>query len=186
MKFRAFISVDIMPGEALVGVLRRLDTSRADLKTVKPELTHLTLKFLGETDESIVQDIMDRVARTVKGQGSFSIRLKGMGAFPSLSNIRVVWVGIEDGAPLGHIAQGLEDAMAELGFVKEKRDFKPHLTLARARSARNVGIVQEILRENAATDFGEYRVDRVLLKKSILTPHGPIYSTVAEQLLSSE
>ena len=185
VRFRAFISVDIVPDDALVEVVRRLASSRADLKTVKPELAHLTLKFLGEADESLVPDIMDKIARTVEGQVPFTIRLKGMGAFPSLSNIRVVWVGIEDGVPLQRIAHGLEEAMSELGFEKEKRDFKPHLTLARARSARNIGAVQEIIRGNAATDFGEYRVDRVLLKKSVLTPQGPIYSTVAEQPLGS-
>ncbi len=185
VRFRAFISVDIVPGEVLVDVLKRLAASRADLKVVRPELAHLTLKFLGEADESVIPEIMERIARAVEGQSPFTIKLKGMGAFPSLSNIRVVWVGIEEGAPLGRMARDLEESMSELGFQKEKRDFKPHLTLARARSARNIGVVQEIIRDNAATDFGEYKIDSVLLKKSVLTPHGPIYSTVDERPLKS-
>jgi 2'-5' RNA ligase len=183
VKFRAFISADIVPSEALVSVLRRLAGSKADLKTVKPELMHLTLKFLGEAEESLVDEIVMRIAKATEGFQPFRIRLKGMGAFPSMSNIRVVWVGIENGGPLERIAEELDESMSELGFVREKRGFKPHLTLARMRSARNIANVQEILTENAATDYGEYTVDRVLLKKSVLTPNGPIYSTVRERIL---
>ena len=183
MKFRAFISADIVPSEALVSVLGRLSSSRADLKTVKPELMHLTLKFLGEAEESLVDEIVNRMGKAAEGVQPFGIRLKGMGAFPSMSNIRVVWVGIEDGGPLERIAEELDESMSELGFEREKRGFKPHLTLARTRSARNITNVQEILMENAATDYGEYMVDRVLLKKSVLTPKGPIYSTVRECFL---
>jgi len=183
VKFRAFISADIVPSEALVSVLRRLASSRADLKTVKPELMHLTLKFLGDAEESAVDEIVVRIVKATEGLRPFRIRLKGMGAFPSMSNIRVVWVGIEDGGPLERIAEELDESMSELGFGREKRGFKPHLTLARTRSARNIANVQEILVENAATDYGEYTVDRVLLKKSVLTPNGPTYSTVRERIL---
>lgn len=183
MKFRAFISADIVPSDALVGVLRRLASSRADLKTVRPELMHLTLKFLGDTEDSLVDEILERIREATEGLRPFRIRLKGMGAFPSMSNIRVVWVGIEDGGKLEGIARRLDEAMGELGFEADKRGFKPHLTLARTRSARNIANVQDILMENAATDYGEYEVDRVLLKKSVLTPTGPIYSTVKERVL---
>jgi len=183
VKFRAFISADIVPSEALVGVLRRLANSRADLKTVKPELMHLTLKFLGDAEESLVDEIVMRIVKATEGLQPFRIRLKGMGAFPSMSNIRVVWVGIEDGGPLERIAEELDESMSELGFEREKRGFRPHLTLARTRSARNIANVQEILMENAATDYGEYAVDSVLLKKSELTPKGPIYSTVRKCIL---
>ncbi len=185
MKFRAFISADIVPSEALVAVLGRLDSSRADLKTVRPELMHLTLKFLGDAEESLIDEIVERMAKATDGVQPFRIRLKGMGAFPSLSVIKVVWVGIEDGGPLERIAQELDESMSELGFEREKRGFKAHLTLARTRSAKNIANVQDILKENAATDYGEYTVDRIFLKKSLLTPGGPIYSTVSEHLLGS-
>lgn len=186
MKFRAFISVDIEPSEALVGVLRRLAHARADLKTVRPELLHLTLKFLGDAEESQVEEIVRRMASAVVGLQPFKIRLKGMGAFPSMSNIRIIWVGIDDGGPLERIAALLEASLTDLGFEPDKRGFRPHLTLARTRSPGNMAEVQEILMENAATDYGEYEVDKLLLKKSVLTPSGPIYSTVRERLLGTE
>lgn len=185
MKFRAFISTDIEPNEKLVSAIGELRVARADLKVVKPELLHLTLKFLGDTEESLVDDISSRIALSTSGIAPFTIRLKGMGAFPSLSNIRVVWVGIEDGRPLEEIAKRLESSLLELGFEKDRKGFVPHLTLARTRSGRNIANVHEILTANPATDFGEYSIDRVLLKKSVLSPQGPTYSTVREHLLGS-
>ncbi len=183
VKFRAFVSVDIRPGEPLISAVRDLQRSRADLKVVRTELMHLTLKFLGDTEENLIDDVIARIAGASDGVGPFSIHLKGMGAFPSLSNIRVVWVGIEDGRFLTQIAGKLDSSMSDMGFEKDKKGFVPHLTLARTRSPKNIINVQEILRTNAATDYGEYQVDRILLKKSVLNPQGPIYSTVGEHLL---
>ena len=183
MKFRAFIAADIVPGDALVTVLHDLARSRADLKVVKPELLHVTLKFLGDTEENLADELLARVENAAKNIEPFAIRLRGMGAFPSMSNIRVVWVGIEDGRLLGEIASRLDSSLVDLGFEKDRKGFVPHLTIARARSGRNMANVQEILRQNAASDYGEYSIDRILLKKSVLSPQGPSYSVVREHLL---
>jgi len=184
LKFRAFISADIEPSEALVEVLRELAASRADLKIVKTDLMHITLKFLGDTEESLVDDVLAIMVNACAGIRPFKIRLKGMGAFPSMSNIRVVWVGIEDAGPLATIAERLDSSAAKLGFPREKRGFVPHLTLARTRTPRNITNVQETLKRNAATDYGEYLIDRIMLKKSVLSPKGPTYSIVSLAMLS--
>jgi len=180
LKFRAFIAADIHPSERLLGVFRELAQSRADLKIVKPGLLHVTLKFLGDTEESLADEISARIRESTEGVNRFKIRLQGMGAFPSMSNIRVVWVGIDDGKLLGEIAQRLDSRLSDLGFERDKKGFVPHITLARTRTPRNIANVQEILRTNAASDYGEYPVDSILLKKSVLGPHGPTYSVVRE------
>jgi 2'-5' RNA ligase len=180
LRFRAFIAVDIEPEQALVAQLRELASSRADIKVVKPALLHVTLKFLGDAEETLVDEIVRRMADSAKGVSPFQVRLTGLGAFPSMSNIRVVWVGIKDGAKLGEIAGRLDASFADIGFEREKKGFVPHLTLARARSGQNMGVVQEMLKRNAATDFGGYPVDKILLKKSVLSPQGPAYSVVRE------
>jgi RNA 2',3'-cyclic 3'-phosphodiesterase len=184
MVFRAFISTDIVPGEALVSALGELSKSGADLKIVKPQLLHVTLKFLGDTEETIIEDLHARMRDASAGIRPFTIKLQGMGAFPSLSNVRVVWVGMQDGQLLGEIAKKLDESLKDLGFDRDKKGFVPHLTVARARSGRNIANVQGILRNNITTDYGEYSVDRILLKKSVLSPQGPSYSTVREHLLT--
>ncbi len=183
MSFRGFISADIQPSERLAGILNDLSASRADIKVVKPGLLHVTLKFLGPTEDDQVEEIERRIASACSGIAPFTISLKGMGAFPSLSNIRVVWVGIENGEPLSSVAATLEESMSQLGFRREKRGFVPHLTVARMRSGRNMLNIQEILKANAAAEFGEYLVDRINLKKSVLSPQGPTYTTVHEHEL---
>jgi len=183
MKFRAFIAVEIDPSDRLIAVLRELAQSRADLKLVRAEQMHITLKFLGDTEEQLTDDILTAIRSSADGIEPFKMKLVGMGAFPSLSNIRVVWAGIEDGKHLGKIAEGLDEGLRTLGFERGKRGFVPHLTLARTRSPRNLANIQEIVRNNAATDFGEYPVEKVLLKKSVLSPHGPTYSVVREHQL---
>jgi 2'-5' RNA ligase len=185
LKFRAFVSADIEPGESLTALLRELAASKADLKIVSPDHLHITLKFLGDTEDSLVGQIEEGMQASVTGIPPFAIRLEGMGAFPSISNIRVVWVGMKDCDGLGTIASRLEKSMEELGFVPENKEFVPHLTLARTRSGRNIANVQEIIRERAANDYGTYPIDRIRLKKSVLSPRGPTYSVVREVRLDS-
>ncbi len=186
MSFRAFIAAEIEADERLKDVLVQLRRSGADLKVVRPELLHVTLKFLGDTDEALVEDISSRMDRAVDGVPPFSVRLLGMGAFPSLSNIRVVWVGIEDHGPLAEIARRLDLSLKDLGFERDQKGLKAHLTIARARSPARIGAVQAMLREKAAADFGTYRFDAIRLKKSTLCPQGPTYQTVREARLGGE
>ncbi|HUV61304.1 MAG TPA: RNA 2',3'-cyclic phosphodiesterase [Thermoplasmata archaeon] len=178
MRFRAFVSVDISPNDSLAALLEYLKGSVASLKVVKPSNMHLTLKFLGDTEEALVEDIVKAIADSTRGRKPFEVRLRGMGAFPSLSNIRVVWVGMENGSELVELAEGLEDSLAAIGLERDKRGFKPHLTVARSKGIITEDTMQDFIAANAATDYGDYAVDGVILKKSVLTPQGPIYSDV--------
>jgi 2'-5' RNA ligase len=186
LSFRAFVSIDIDPDERLARLLSDLMGLGADLKVVRPELLHLTLKFLGDTEEGAVGDIVSRIEKSVSGVQPFSVRFVGMGAFPSLSNIRVVWVGIQDAEGLKTMAEKMDRLLEEQGFQRDRKGFRPHLTIARAKSSRNIRRVQNMIEERAATPYGEYRVIHVRLKKSVLSPQGPTYSTVREIGLSAE
>lgn len=184
MKFRAFVAADMEPQEALKKILTELRRTGAGLKVVKPELLHVTLKFLGDIDEGLEDQISSRIEGAVKDIKPFDVRLVGMGAFPSLSNIRVVWVGMEDAGILAGIAQRLDESLGDLGFERDRKGFKPHLTVARARTPTGLGSVQGILKERAASDFGTYKVGSIRLKKSVLCPSGPVYSDVREIILA--
>lgn len=184
MRFRAFVAADIKPDQRLIDILTDLRRSGADLKVVRPELLHMTLKFLGDTEEDLVDRITSKIEVAVRDVRPFEVRLVGMGAFPSLSNIKVVWVGMEDSGNLAQIAQRLDGSLGELGFEPDKRGFKPHLTVARAKGSSRMGAVQNILKEKAASDFGTYNVGSIRLKKSVLGFQGPTYSDVREVRLS--
>jgi len=177
---RAFISVDIGALPEIVNILDNLKDTNADLKIVKPENVHLTLKFLGEIDEKMVDRIAGVMEKSVKEVSPFRIKLRGVGVFPSMDYMRVLWVGLKDAEKLGIIAERLENGLSNLGFKKEKRRFSPHVTIGRVKSSRNKDELQNFLNENTKKDFGEFDVKCIRLKKSVLTPKGPEYSTVKE------
>jgi len=177
---RAFISVDIGALPGIVTILDELKNTNADLKIVKPENVHLTLKFLGEIDEKMVDRIAGVMEESVKEVPPFRIKLRGVGVFPSMDYMRVVWIGLKDAEKLGIIAEQLENGLAAFGFKKEKRRFSPHVTVGRVKSPRNKNMLQNFLKENASKEFGEINVKSIKLKKSVLTSKGPEYSTVKE------
>jgi RNA 2',3'-cyclic 3'-phosphodiesterase len=184
MTFRAFISVDLPWGGRLEDILGKLHLADPTLKTVDPSLMHVTLKFLGDTEESKVMAISDAMMKAIGGIAPFDIGLEGMGAFPRMDRPRVIWVGLDKAQPLAVIARRLEDLLSPLGFEPERRGFTPHLTVARARVEKSIPAVRSILEEHVRTHLGMAHVDRIRLKKSVLTRSGPIYSTVEEVLFS--
>lgn len=180
MKFRAFISFDLGALPELVEIENSIKDTKADLKLVEPENIHLTLKFLGDTDESIVDDTENIMRKVIEGIEPFEIVLKGLGVFPNLNYMRVIWVGIENAERLAKIAKRLDIELERLEFKREKRKFSPHITLGRVKSQRNKELLQHLLKENVKREFTRVVVDNIRLKKSILTSKGPEYTTVRE------
>jgi RNA 2',3'-cyclic 3'-phosphodiesterase len=183
MFFRAFISVDIVATGSVRDIIHELKVAGPDLKVVDPSQIHVTLKFLGETREEMVEPIMAAMRTATTGVGPFTMKLRGTGAFPSRNRIRVVWLGMDDALPLGTIAFRLDEGLAALGMEREKRPFAPHLTVARTRQEAPRPSIRKVIEDHAQTEFGSFEVDRIRLKRSVLTPAGPRYSTVSEVVL---
>ncbi len=178
MPVRAFISADLPAIPSLESLARDLRAASRDLKVVAVDHLHLTLKFLGDTEEGLVPEIMSAIREAAAGVAPFAVRVRGTGAFPNLSRPKVLWVGIEGGEPLGRMANALNETLTALGFPREERTWSPHVTLARVRGSRDLARAQALLRDHADDLFAEVRVEEVLLKKSVLRPQGPEYSTV--------
>jgi 2'-5' RNA ligase len=168
---RAFISVEISKE-----ITQKLSLLQAELpsslRPVKPENMHITLKFLGEIDETTgahVSEVLDSVASQVS---PFKLTCRGLGVFPSRKFVRVLWAGIES-PELVRLSSNLEPRLKELGFKEEK--FVPHLTIARAKDRAQL---DGLLEKHGDTLFGECTVDSIHLKKSTLSPGGPIYRVI--------
>jgi len=183
MAFRAFVSVDLPEIEPLKAFSEELRRTGAPLKLVDLRQIHLTLKFLGDTEEVLVPKIVDAMRASAAGVSPFTVRLVGAGAFPNLRRPNVLWVGMAGAEPLVEIARRLEAGIEPLGYPRERRDFSPHVTVARVKDARGLDAVRQVVEAHSEGTFGEVLVDRVRLKKSLLTPQGPVYSTVEEVLL---
>ncbi|MGD0818545.1 MAG: RNA 2',3'-cyclic phosphodiesterase [Methanomassiliicoccales archaeon] len=183
--FRGFISVDIAEIGEFGKIDRELRTVGGGMRPVAMDIIHITLKFLGETDEAAIPKIISAMEKAAKGVAPFEMTLKGMGSFPSRDNIRVVWVGMQGAEPLISIAKILEDECARLGFEKEDRPFSPHLTVGRMKDPRGTEQVKAIIEQFKDHDFGRRPVRSIRLKKSVLSPKGPTYTTVAEVVLQA-
>jgi len=178
--FRAFISVDLPALPALAALRKELETSEGQLKLVDLEQLHVTLKFLGSADEEIVRGISEVMRASVRGLRPFRVRVVGTGAFPSPSRMRVLWIGLEGAEPLGAIVETLERELLPFGFLREKRPFFAHATIARVYGGRNQDRVRRILEGHRSDRFGEHTIDNIRLKRSVLTPEGPVYTIVEE------
>ncbi|HKZ88647.1 MAG TPA: RNA 2',3'-cyclic phosphodiesterase [Thermoplasmata archaeon] len=183
MTFRGFVAADFPGSPRLSEFAKELETSGASLKVVDVGQIHATLKFLGETEDGLVLDIVERMRTACKGIPSFPVTLRSAGAFPSVSRMNVIWIGISGADPLATIAARLDASFASLGFPPERRPWAPHVTIARVKGGRNLDRVRQILVARKDDTFADAVVDRVRLKKSVLTPSGPTYSTVEDVLL---
>jgi 2'-5' RNA ligase len=185
---RLFVAVEI-PVEVRerLGEVRRGSRDSA-WRWVAGENVHLTLKFLGEAGEELVGPIKDALAGASQKNGAFELGLTGLGVLPPPRSggrggrkpPRVLYARTGTGAgELRELARGVEEALAPVGFERERRLFTPHATLARVRKDRRPRDADGILERYAGVDFGTWRCEEVVLFRSELRPEGAKYTSVA-------
>jgi 2'-5' RNA ligase len=180
---RCFVAVELpIKMREEIGILQG-QIAKESLRLVQPELMHVTLKFLGDLPKERVVRIVEALDKV--RVNPFSVRVKGIGAFPRRS-VRVVWLGLEGG--FQELYRHVEDALISIGIERETRGFSPHVTLGRV--ARPSQQMDQKLAQDIATfsgiDLGGFEADRFFLKKSTLTRGGPIYDDLAMFLLRDQ
>ncbi|MBS7649312.1 RNA 2',3'-cyclic phosphodiesterase [Candidatus Bathyarchaeota archaeon] len=179
---RSFIAFDIDDSNVIKNLERiqsvLLETG-ADLKLVKPENIHITVRFLGEIPSFMIDRVYGEMNKVTFSP--FDIEIKGLGVFPNMRHINVVWAGIRKGAnELRNIYYQLEPNLQALGLKPDDKGFSPHLTIARVRTGRKRDELAKMIRDFENYDFGIVKARCLRLKKSVLTPQGPIYSNLRE------
>lgn len=180
---RSFIAVDLNDyiRDNISTFQKTLVATNADLKLVESHNTHITLRFLGEVSTKNIDDICN-ILKNLKFS-PFNVSLKGIGVFPNISRINVIWIGLINGLEeLVDIFNQLEQGFKRLGLRSDDRGFSPHITIARVKSGRNKDELSKIVSDAHDLEFGTMEVESVRLKKSVITPRGPIYSTICDVL----
>ncbi|MBI3333844.1 MAG: RNA 2',3'-cyclic phosphodiesterase [Candidatus Omnitrophica bacterium] len=180
---RAFIAVELPDAlrQEVAAFQSELGSSGADVKWVEAGNLHLTLKFLGETGENQVGPLKEGLISAALQLSPFTVSLEGIGAFPSTTNPRVVWVGVAQGKEeLIRLAQTVEQSCSRLGFAPEERPFSPHLTIGRLRSRERLAPLIKKLQVAELRGGTSTRVDRLILFQSTLSPQGPTYTPLAD------
>lgn len=181
-RLRAFIAVTLSE-EVLEGLKIVQDAIReTGVVAGFPRVSsiHLTLKFLGETSQDQVSLIREKLEERISFFEPFFLKIKGLGAFPSVSRSKIVWAGLESNDHLVRLHGDVEHAMQEIGFEPEDRKFSPHITLARIKSPGNANLLEAVLRKMEGFDMGISPVQSVLLYESILKPDGAVHKVLAE------
>ena len=185
---RTFIAIELPEAtrQGLAAIQEQLEQSRARVRWVKASSIHLTLKFLGNIHPGQVDDIAAVTAQVVRSEPLLTLRAAGLGAFPSQQNPRVIWVGIEGEVKrLTHIQNRLENDLVTLGFAREKRGFRAHLTLGRVKDKGNRQGLIAAMTELEIPEFNSFDVTEIILYKSELRPTGAIYTKLHRMPLTA-
>ena len=175
-QLRAFLAIDVDEDlkAKMYKIIKEFKQIDANIKYVDLENLHLTLKFFGDIDTEGIDLLSSKIAGVVSGFDKFSIKIKGCGAFPNTKRIKVIWFGIDEDEIIKKLHDELDKEFVKLGFDKDKK-FSSHLTIGRMRNAKGKDKVKSTIEEFGEVEIGEMTVERIILKKSTLTPQGPIY-----------
>lgn len=169
---RVFVAAEITSQDILNSIKNMQEGLRIEARPVELQNMHFTLLFLGEIPESMAQKVQDKL-KSIQFN-SFDISFEGVGAFPKPKFPRVVWIGVKNGAEqLVELAKTVERELSPLGFKSDK-EFKPHITIFRIKN--KIGDITDELAKYSDEKFGSQKISEIKLKKSTLTPSGPIYS----------
>ena len=182
MSIRCFIAVEL--DDAIRRKLGRLqDRLRGKLHHppgitwVKPDRIHLTLKFLGEVDDAVINDVCSAASEAAVQVEPFEFELGDIGCFGSAASARVVWVGVTAGlSHLEKLHQSVDKQLAQIGFPSERRRFSPHLTLARVRNVKVGATVRPAVDKLEPVSFGVQNVSELTVFQSDLSSGGPVYT----------
>jgi 2'-5' RNA ligase len=176
---RSFLAIEL--DEELVpkilDVQKEFKKTNANIKYVPSQNMHFTLKFFGNIDLDMVEDISSAVEKVIKNYSSFDLNIKNCGCFPNKKVIKVLWLGLEEGSPIKDLQKDLDNEFRKLGFKKEK-NFISHLTIGRVKSPKNKKEIREAIEKLENIEIGQMSVSKICLKKSTLTPQGPIYEDI--------
>jgi RNA 2',3'-cyclic 3'-phosphodiesterase len=180
---RAFVAIDLAADvrAALAGEQSRLKAACAlnrDIRWTRPEGLHLTLKFLGAIETERVRPVIATL-EALEPFDPFKVEVRGFGFFPDVRRPRVFWVGLQASSALGELAARVETALEPLGFERESRPFKPHLTLARFDRPLTPSALTTALNESSVESFGSFEVREFFLFESRLRRGGAEYFKLA-------
>lgn len=179
---RLFIAIKIVPGSDL---LRMISSVKAllggeSIKWVDHGNIHITLAFLGDTEEKKVKVLTRILDETCTKSGRFEFSLAGTGVFKNFNDPRVIWVGINPKEELVKLSTKIADGLKSGGFLIEERSFRPHLTIGRIRTLKDNDRLKRVLDTYKDTELQKISAEEVILFESILMQSEPLYKELAK------
>jgi 2'-5' RNA ligase len=181
-KIRSFVAFELSSSvlSRIGQIQERLRSCRAGVRWVAVDRIHITLKFLGNIEEEQITDVASIMEEVAGRERPFTLSVREVGAFPSIRNPRVIWLGLHGWEErLGPIQRELTTRLEAIGFPPEERPYRPHLTLGRVKSLKGKGDLVDLMERYRQVDAGSFVVDHIVLFRSDLRPTGPIYTPLS-------
>jgi len=165
---RLFVAFDLSSEvrAAIVQTTASLHAEAPGARWFAPEAMHVTLKFLGETDDQKLAQVKTALQQIISPE-SVSLRFRGVGFFPDDTRPRVMWSGVEASPNIFDLASAIEKSLQSLGFEPETRRYVPHVTVARLNSAHNLEKLVRAAAPLTSYDFGATRESQFHLYESV-------------------
>jgi 2'-5' RNA ligase len=175
---RLFTAIELKPDTSFSDVYTEFQKNLKHEKItwVGMNTMHLTLKFFGETDESLIPSIANALKLAVVQIPPFFLRFNKAGTFGSNYNPKVIWLGAEEQPILNKLAEQLKAELEKAGFKYDRQNFVPHLTLGRIRNITDKQLFQKVMNDFRGAFLLEQEIRNLHLYESVLTPKGPIYT----------
>jgi 2'-5' RNA ligase len=182
---RTFIAVKIHPDNKLLNAHAKLrnELDNEKIKWVDPQNFHLTLFFLGDTEEEQIARIREELSNIAENFSKTQIKLQGLGVFKNIHKPRVLWAGISEYDDLKEIKLAVDKQMVQLGFNPDAREFKPHLTLARIKWLEQKNKLKSLLANYEGVFFQYADIEEIIYYESILKESGPEYKPIEKFML---
>lgn len=184
---RTFVAIEIShEAKSVIAELQnKLRDADGDVSWTRPDNIHLTLKFLGEISESLIADSARVCLECATASNSLDLHLSSVGAFPDSRQPRVLWVGLGgDLDPLVQLQKDLDERLSRIGFEREPKPFRAHLTMGRVKSRRNSRALMAIAKDYRLPP-SPFRVTEIVLMRSQLHPAGSRYTRLANAALQN-
>ncbi|AFN75665.1 2'-5' RNA ligase [Melioribacter roseus P3M-2] len=178
MTIRTFIALDL-PEFVLNRIIELRDSffeNVSDLKWESRNKLHITLKFLGDTDENLIPDISRSLADLADRYSPFSLKISKAGLFYRNGKPAILYLDFLENEYLLRFHEEIENIMENFGFKKENRKFKTHLTLLRIKNDRHLNRIKNFTK--LGIDLPEFISDEITLYRSILKPAGSVYQPI--------
>lgn len=182
---RTFIAVDIPFNQKMTrcsdDLIQTLSSDK--INWVLEKRLHLTLKFLGDTDEKLIPGIMEMITSLCRDLSPFSVSIKDIGVFKNLHNPRIIWFGIEKNNSLQMLHSEIDRKLEKFGFEKEHKSFSPHLTVGRIKELKNKQALKEKIEFYKGELFHSVNMDEVIFYESILRKEGSEYIVIEKAVI---
>jgi RNA 2',3'-cyclic 3'-phosphodiesterase len=178
---RIFIALKVEAGETLLMMISSLKSglSKDLIKWTNPDNIHITIAFLGDTEEKMIRSVSAMLKEKCHGSGKFELIIKGSGVFRNRSDPRIIWTGIEPSEKLLFLNEVIMSGLRELNVKLEDRPFNPHLTIGRIKHLDDKETLKVLIEQYQNYEIQIIPVNEVILYESILLQSGPVYIPIS-------